>query len=196
MSYRTWLFGLIIIGLLTLPILLYPIKELNDTVTPLANEVYEEDFTTYYYKDYVSDASWNIWEGEITVALQDQLDIVPDSVDVATDRFGGAYVVWEDAQGAYTFQRIDSQGNPLWEESRVSLESSYYRVRVTSYSNGDALLVWGESSSTYAQRYTPEGVPVWAAPSYIPEISGPSDVSVNSSEQAVIVWRYYDLNYM
>mgnify|MGYP000856795506 FL=1 len=160
-----------------------------------ASGVYTEDFSTYAAKDYVDNAIWDIWNRNLTVSLQDQLDIFPSSLKVASDRLGGAYVVWLNRQNTYIFQHIDSRGNTLWKEDQVSLINRY-GVLVASYFNGDALLVWSESSSTFAQRYTPTGQPVWAAPIYLPETNNISNMSINANEYAVVVWRDSSLNYI
>lgn len=113
-------------------------------------------------------AEWSIspWENN-PVCDEEENQYEPVIVDDGT---GGCLVAWLDERSgprqAYV-QRLDSSGEPLWDDYGVPVsESSFSKddVRMVSDGAGGAIVVWeGGSSPTFiwAQRFAPDGSWLW-----------------------------------
>jgi len=81
------------------------------------------------------------------------------SADICDDGAGGAIIVWEDYRGEYSdiySQRIDVQGNPLWNELGVAVCRANYEQSnpvLCSDGSGGAIFTWRDRRSSYAHIY-------------------------------------------
>jgi hypothetical protein len=99
--------------------------------------------------------------------------------EVISDGVGGAIITWEDnrfLQGDIFAQRIDVNGNVLWQDQGVPVCTACYKDGICAnykqsprlISDGDegAIITWfevrdGYHFSVWAQRINSEGVPLW-----------------------------------
>jgi len=107
------------------------------------------------------------------------------SVQSISDGLGGAIIAWRDDRGGdfdIYVQRIDSQGDPLWNPTGVPVctaADDQEDVRLTSDGDGGAILVWEDARDStevdlYAQRverggdvaWATDGVPIAREPGY------------------------------
>lgn len=91
------------------------------------------------------------------------------SPQIIGDGVGGAIIAWEDARDIHFdiyVQRIDAQGNVLWQKDGVPVcaaPENQKRPRMVSDGDGGAIIVWHDMRSgignydVYAQRIDAEG---------------------------------------
>jgi hypothetical protein len=191
-----------------------PHQAAADPGAPQDVGVYEEDFTTYAYKDYTDNSEWDIWTHTLRLARR---DAVPQSVPaIAVDGSHNTLVVWStgdiyadllwelDASGTRDIyaQRFDTNGNQLWAaDVRVNSDSGivdqeYPAVAVDISSN--ALLVWQDDRNgnrdVYAQKLDASGNKLWPADVRVNSDAGTTHqvypvVTVDGSGNAFVVWE-------
>jgi len=152
---------LAIVLLLNLPGSSMPVQTVAAPLTPQADGVYVEDFSTYAYKDYATDTVWDIWAGSLRLARPDAVG--QDRPALAADADGNAIVVWQDVRNVnhdIYAERVDAVGNRLWAvDVRVSSDTGtaqrwYPAVGVDG--SGNAIVVWNDdrngNGDIYAQK--------------------------------------------
>ncbi len=116
-----------------------------------------------------------LWQDDgvgVSVALQSQLD-----PQIVSDGSSGAIVTWEDYRNSATTgydiyaQRVDSNGNALWQTDGVSLciaSSSQSDPQIASDGSGGAIVTWQDQrysdttkADIYAQRMDSDGNVLW-----------------------------------
>jgi hypothetical protein len=131
----------------------------------------------------------------------------PELVD---DDDGGALIVWEDTRSGITniyAQRIDPDGNLLWDGSGIRLclaDGSEISPKLSKDSKGGAIVAWQDSRKSedlfniYAQRIGNNGSLLWRVDG-VPVKSSDgtqTDMSIDSDDKdgAVITWEQYRRN--
>jgi len=91
---------------------------------------------------------------------------------IVSDGTGGAIIVWSDQNtGNYDIfaQRISTEGNVLWTldgNAICTATGNQSYPTIVSDDAGGAIIAWSDFRATgdiYAQRVSPDGVPLWAA---------------------------------
>ncbi|MCM8759133.1 MAG: putative Ig domain-containing protein [Candidatus Omnitrophica bacterium] len=94
----------------------------------------------------------------VCTALEDQ-----SNLQAVSDNSGGAVVVWVDVRNN-TFQiyaqRIDRNGNKLWQENGVLIGTGTMPTIINS-SDGNYFIFWTKSDRIYAQKIDNDGVGWW-----------------------------------
>jgi hypothetical protein len=171
---------------------------------PLDVGVYEEDFTTYTYKDQTENTEWDIWASVLRMPRLDGLQQANPSVAVSLPD-GSLLVVWEDQRnvdGDIYAQRLDTNGNKLWAaDVRVNSDAGTEwkaRPAVGADASGNAVIVWQDDRNTdwdiYAQKLDSNGNKLWAADVRVNSDTGSVSqsnpaVGVDGSGNAVVVWE-------
>jgi hypothetical protein len=90
-----------------------------------------------------------------------------DPPKICSDGEGGAIIVWADDRPAYNgiyAQRIDADGNALWNQGGTFVITGDTCLRIYSDNNGGAVIAWRNLSSSldiYAQRIASNGSIMW-----------------------------------
>lgn len=149
--------------------------------------VHTESFADYSgYDPYQSTALWNTHSNRLEIhRIQDSYNYFPYAV--IADEAGGYFSASIDMVGAeavLTLQHYDSNGFPVFPVPGIVLLTggSYMAGDMTLLSDGDLLLTWTYygDHSVYAQRYTPDAMPVWPVPLQI------NDSPVGSNTHGVV----------
>ncbi len=103
-------------------------------------------------------AGTSLWgDGGVIIcsrAAQLSLAVIPDGA-------GGALAAWMAPGGAYA-QRIDANGQLLWQAEGVPLGVAPFSLRIASDGDGGVIAAWTVSSNTiHAQRILANGDPAW-----------------------------------
>jgi hypothetical protein len=167
--------------------------------------IYEENFSTYAYSDYVERARWDIWNGRMALASTDAVDHKLPAM--AVNDAGTTVVVWErgehGARDIYA-QRLDAAGNPLWpSDVRVPLNlsaSERWGPSVAVDESGNAFIVWSDMrnghTDVYAQKLDPWGNHTWDTDVRVNTDLGTAnqwgaEVAVDSLANIWIAWSDY-----
>jgi hypothetical protein len=104
---------------------------------------------------------------------QDGVWLAPSGVMLSPDGNGGVFLTWQIYSSGSRLgyvQHVDAQGNTLWSESGVPLSNipdQQNGETILGLSDGSALAAWSEnrngSYDIFAQKFSPAGVPQWAA---------------------------------
>jgi hypothetical protein len=189
----------VLIKTATAPVLVTAASEVPQEVG-----AYEEDFTTYTYKDYTDNADWNIWDSHLTVSLSDAVNQRAPSV--APDGGGGVFVVWKDNRnGNWSIyaQRLDVNGNRLWENDLQVNSDGGIIYSNTSPSvgvggSGAVVVVWVDERNgdrdIYAQRLDADGTKLWPTDLRVSNGGGTTYqdspyVGGNDDGNVVVVWQ-------
>jgi len=169
-------------------------------VVPRDVGVYEEDFTTYTYKDYTENAAWDISNRRLSVSLLDA--IWQQKPAVAVHAGGETVIVWEDSRSGSCniyAQRLDVAGNQLWPadvcvNSTGSASLGFYPLALAVDGSGNAIVVWKSLPGIYAQRLGAAGNRLWAADVRVDSYGGAAyrddpAVAVDRNGNVVVVWR-------
>lgn len=175
----------IILTITTLNLVLYAFLgsdfNLKVQASPSLTSLFVEDFTSNQYKDFTENVNWDIWEDSLSLERTDSTNqIHPRS---AVDGYGNVMVVWTGGFGSGNIygQRLDENGNKLWEEdAQVNYDNtatySHDSPEIALDPNGNAIVVWHESRGgnpdIFAQKLDVSGNRLWDA-----------DVRVNSDSQ-------------
>ncbi|MDG6005564.1 hypothetical protein BIY37_04855 [Candidatus Brocadia sapporoensis] len=133
------------------------------------------------------------------------------SPQIIDDGVGGAIIAWEDARDIHFdiyVQRIDAQGNALWQKDGVPVcaaPENQKRPRMVSDGDGGAIIVWHDMRSgignydVYAQRIDAKGNTLWMKDG-IPVCSEVKDqdspcITSDGVGGAIIVWEDFRTNY-
>jgi hypothetical protein len=142
----------LLVGMMALLASLRPVVPMPADAAPVVLQdtgVYEEDFATYTYKDYVEDAEWDVWAQALRLARPDAAS--QESPASAIDRSGHTVVVWQDSRngnGNIYAQRLDADGNRLWvadmrvnSNSGTACDGGFARTAVAADKSGNAIVV-------------------------------------------------------
>jgi len=100
---------------------------------------------------------------------------IANNIDICSDGFGGAIIVWEEYTDLTTeydiyAQRIDASGSPLWDPNGTAIctEITFQRdAKVCSDGQGGGIISWEDArngpSDIYAQRINATGDMQWTA---------------------------------
>lgn len=125
---------------------------------------------------------------------------------IASDGLGGAIIAWTDMRVPNSdiyAQRIDSNGNVLWNSNGVNIcnANSYQNSpRIISDNNGGSILTWQDNRTNplgtiYAQRLSALGNPLWAnnGVALSTSINGQSMPYIVSDKHkgAIVTWMEY-----
>jgi len=114
------------------------------------------------------DAGGNLLWGEKGGLLTSEHDIYSGVPLAVGDGAGGAITAWGDGNGIYA-QRLNSQGNTVWDGERVLVWSKpaggwHSLIGMTTDGSGGAILLRETSSEmVYAQRVSADGTLLWEA---------------------------------
>jgi hypothetical protein len=172
---------------------------------PSETGVYEEDFSTYTYKDYVENAEWDVWAQALRLARTDGTS--QSWSIVAMDGSGNAFVIWTDGRNGQDdiyAQKLDSRGNILWAvDVRVNSDSgaAYQQFPAVAVDrNGNAVVVWEDyrngATDIYTQKLDGNGTRLWAADVRVNSGSGTAyqrypAVAVDGSGNVIVAWEDY-----
>jgi len=122
---------------------------------------------------------------------------------IVSDGSNGAIITWQDNRGGnfdIYAQRVDSNGNPMWEENGVAICTApgdqRYPAIVSDGSNG-AIITWqdnrGGNFDIYAQRVDSNGNPMWEE-NGVAICTAPGDqrypaIVSDGSNGAIITWQ-------
>ena len=180
-----------------------PVPAVAAPAVPPDTGVYEEDFSTYSYKDYVENTEWDIWAHTLRLARPDAIS--QDSPAIATDGSGNTVVVWEDDRNGDSdiyAQKLDANGNRLWvTDVRINSDSGVadqWYPAVAMDENGNAIVVWEDyrngNLDIYAQRLDASGNRLWTVGVRVNSDGGTKSqgnpaVAMDTGGNAVVVWR-------
>ena len=181
-----------------------------------ASDIYAQRIDSNGNRLWENGAGTGDYEGiPISIASGDQYDF-----KIVSDDLGGAIIAWTDSRnGKYDIyaQRIDSNGNRLWENGAGSdnyngiyistATDSQYRASAVSDGLGGAIITWlkfreREQYDIYAQRIDSNGNRLWENGAGSDDYTG-IPVSINSYHQlapeiesdgfggAIITWEDY-----
>ena len=130
--------------------------------------IYQEDFSTYQFKDFTRTAVWDKWNHQARLQ-QSATDQYMPAVAAAPD--GGVYAAFSQADGVYT-QRLDARGSRLWQNAvQVTDEAHTYislnnQIALAALPQplGGAIVVWYLGDKILAQRLSAEGALIWPQP--------------------------------
>lgn len=133
------------------------------------------------------------------------------SSQIVSDGAGGAIITWEDARNIHFdiyAQRIDAQGNILWEKDGVPIctaPENQNRSKVVSDGAGGAIITWQDirdgssNSDIYVQRIDADGKPQWIenGTPICTEVNAQNSPSIASDGAggAIVVWQDFRTNY-
>jgi hypothetical protein len=124
---------------------------------------------------------------------------------VAMDDIGNAIIVWHQSDGSYIQIYMSEYRNGIWSHNNASFtidshispdgQSAYY-AKVAMDDNGNAVIVWHQSSRILMSSYR-NGAwthPAALSDSISPDTTNASDpqVAMGNNGDAVIVWTQYD----
>jgi hypothetical protein len=151
------------------------------------------------------DSSGNIlWtSGGILVS---SVPTTPGTIRVIGDDAGGAIIVWVDSRNGTDeniyCQRIDADGNKLWDTNDVELCNAGYSQgspKLVSDGENGAIFTWGDSrngfgtSDIYAQRVNAEGTIQWTtngeAICEVLYVQGYQNITSDGKGGAIITWE-------
>jgi hypothetical protein len=151
------------------------------------------------------DSSGNIlWtSGGILVS---SVPTVPGTIRVICDDAGGAIIVWADSRNGTDeniyCQRIDADGNKLWDTNDVELCNAGYSQgspKLVSDGENGAIFTWGDSrngygtSDIYAQRVNAEGTIQWTTNGEVIcevlYVQGYQNITSDGKGGAIITWE-------
>ncbi|MBI2842056.1 MAG: hypothetical protein HYX78_01505 [Armatimonadetes bacterium] len=118
-----------------------------------------------------------LWGGGKPVCTEPEYQAIPV---VVSDGQGGAIIAWVDyrngnydpymgwANGDIYAQRVDSNGNQLWQNNGVAVciaSGEQYGIQIAPDGSGGAIIAWNDSrgggGDVYAQRISPSGTALW-----------------------------------
>jgi len=144
-------------------------------------------------------ALWGLGGYSICAAPGDQFSplTIPDG-------FGGVIFEWADnrneTSGDIYVQRIDADGNPLWEANGVAVCKAPYvqnEASIAADGTGGVIVAWTDGRSNdvwnpdvYVQRVNAAGTPVWAVDGIKLGVAGieSSPEVVSNGSGAVVLW--------
>jgi len=149
-----------------------------------------------------------MWNSEgVKIGLPNQ-----KTVRIVSDGSGGAIVIWlrvfDSNNSRIYIQRIDAQGNPLWQKGGIPIYNEIMifpenPLRVVRGANDEVIISWASFSfrpvyrCIYAQKINHKGEIQWPEGGILvsrfkSSFSPLFEIVSNNSGGAIIVFRYYD----
>ena len=126
---------------------------------------------------------------------------------ITTDGEGGAIIAWMDGRievgdTRIFVQRVDREGNVLWEENGVLVQSAelYQEFpEVVADGEGGVFIIWRENYVLYAKRFDSDGSSQWGEEgirvSYAPGLQKFAKLISDGNGCVIIVWRNKEVKY-
>lgn len=167
-----------------------------------STQVFTEDFSSFAYKRYVSNATWSTANGELSLEKLDSTD--QNDADIAPTINNQFILVWrDDRESTYQYyaQKIDANGNRLWPtDQRVNIGTpgrTNTAPRCTADSQGNVYVTWADDRSgmlnIYVQKIDPDGNQLWASDMQANKLTDRNlykpAIAVDSANRPVIAWR-------
>jgi hypothetical protein len=173
--------------------------------TPAESGIYQEAFTTNTAKRFVQGADWNIWENRLRLDRLDGAEKQRPAIAVGNDGYATAVWLVDSGSKADIYaQRLDSQGNRVW-ETDVIVNSGRTAgdwltwADVAVDSQGNSTIVWVDrrdaSTYIYAQKLSSTGTRLWASDIRVSANALSEDepsIAINSTNQTIVIWQSSD----
>lgn len=157
-------------------------------------ETYEEDFTTYHYKDHADNVIWDVASRDLKLALVDSTFQANPAIAASNNEH--FIVVWFDRSngGMICAQKLDSAGNRLWEADTCidpEMTVSSFEPGVAVDDDGNSIVTWAAGQdgeyNVYAQKVDSNGKSLWSDDLRINSDGGASGPKVATAVGSVYV---------
>ncbi len=163
--------------------------------------VYVENFSTYSSKDYVENATWDIWLHSLRLARPDAAD--RSGTVIVTQSSGVSYIAWSDGRRGDSdvfLQKLGVDGNRLWpNDVRVNTDNVTSAFRSIGHVGVDVLdninILWHDyrngHDDIYAERLDPNGNRLYSSDLLVysgNDSRSSTVIDVSPIGEAIIVW--------